>query len=80
MCISFRTIAVHLPTASSTILFMSFFPNPVGGAFSIASTVFANVVFTSLKSSLVSSLAVGLDILSKLFGWGANSTYLLQIL
>ena len=68
VCISLRTIAVPLATASSTILLMSFFSSALDGAFSMASTVFANAVLTSLNPSLVSSSPEGLDIPSRLFG------------
>ena len=80
ICISSRTIVVPFATASSTILLMSFFASPLDGAFSMASTVLASAVFISLKPSLLSSSSEGLEIPSKLFGWRANSTYLLQIL
>lgn len=68
VCISLRTIAVPLVTASSTILFISFFSSLLDGAFSIASMVFAKVVLASLKASLMSSSTEGLDMSSKLFG------------
>ena len=68
VCISLRTITVPLATTSSTILFMSFFPNPLDGVFSIASTVFVKAILTLLKPSHVSSSTEGLDIPSILFG------------
>ena len=60
--------------------FYDFFPNELEGAFSIVFIVSAKVVVTSLRPSLVGSSAEGLDIPSKLLGWGKNSIYLLHIL
>ena len=47
-----------------------FFPSALEGAFSIASTVSAKTIVILLKSSLINSLAEGLDIPSKLFRVG----------
>ena len=48
-------MAVTFATASSIILFISFFPSVLVDTFSIAFTVFAKAVVTLLNSNLVSS-------------------------
>ena len=53
--ISVRTMTVTFATASSIILFISFFPSVLVDTFSIAFTVFAKAVVTLLNSNLVSS-------------------------
>ena len=62
VCISVRTMTVSFATASSTILFISFFPSALEDTFSIASTVFVKAVVTSLNPNLVSSSFEGLEL------------------
>ena len=64
-----------LATTSSIILFIFFFPRLLNGEFSIASTVLAKAVLSSLNRNCVSSSTKGFDILFKFFECGENSTY-----